>query len=237
MGEGADPVSQDAVNKWLFQARELGIRSIICLLADDQLKLYSSLGTDLISYYREKGFEVAHVPAPDHLQPPLTESQLDDVWQAYQQLPKPVLVHCSAGIDRTGRAIEHITGKLESRMFELINAASTIIHARYRHGFHHVGAALRSKSGKIFSAVHLEASVGRIAVCAEAIALGMAAAEGDSDVEMIVAVSKGGEVMPLCGMCRELVSDYAPDALVIVPGPTTPMIVPVARLLPYKYQG
>jgi len=88
----------------------------------------------------------------------------------------------------------------------------------------------------MFSAVHLEASIGRIAVCAEAIALGMAAAEGGSDVEMIVAVNKAGEVMPPCGMCRELVSGYAPEALVIVPGPTAPMVVPIARLLPYKYQ-
>jgi len=111
-GERAAQVPQDVVDAWLSQARELGVRSIICLLAEDQLSLYDSLPTDLISYYREKGFAVAHIPARDHQRPPLTKSHVDAIWQAYQRLPTPVLVHCSAGIDRTARAIEHITGKL-----------------------------------------------------------------------------------------------------------------------------
>jgi len=114
-GERAVQVSQDAVDAWLSQARELGIRSIICLLADDQLTLYAALPTDLISYYRENGSAVEHIPARDHQHPPLTDHQLAAVWEAYQRLPKPVLVHCSAGIDRTGRAIEHIIHRLNAQ--------------------------------------------------------------------------------------------------------------------------
>jgi len=112
-GEQPIQVPQGAVDAWISQAHELGIRSIICLLAQEQLSLYESLPTDLISYYRDKGFAVAQVPARDHQKPPLTDTQLEAVWQAYQELPKPVLVHCSAGIDRTGRAIDHIVGKLQ----------------------------------------------------------------------------------------------------------------------------
>ena len=122
-----------------------------------------------------------------------------------------------------------------SQVSELIDAATQIIRLRYNTRFHHVGAALRTKSGKLFAAVHLEANVGRIAVCAEAIALGMAAAEGDTDIAMIVAVHKDGDVVPLCGMCRELVSDYAADALVVIPGPQEPTPVPVGDLLPHKF--
>lgn len=90
----------------------------------------------------------------------------------------------------------------------------------------------------MFSAVHLEATVGRIAVCAEAVALGMAAAAGDTDVAMIVAVNQAGAVVAPCGMCRELISDYAPDALVIVPGshPDRPTVAPIGQLLPNKYR-
>jgi cytidine deaminase len=118
----------------------------------------------------------------------------------------------------------------------LVEAARDIIARRGRDGYHEVGAALRTRSGHTFAAVHLEANVGRIAVCAEAVALGMAAAAGDTDVEAIVAVNRRGEVVSACGMCRELVSDYSPQATVIVPGAEELEAVPVGDLLPRKYE-
>jgi len=114
----------------------------------------------------------------------------------------------------------------------LIQEARAMIRQHYKPEVHEVGAALRTRSGRVFSAVHLEAHVGRIAVCAEAIALGMAAAAGDTDVEAIVAVDKNGRIVPPCGMCRELISDYAPDCRVIL---GEDRAVPVLALLPEKY--
>ena len=116
---------------------------------------------------------------------------------------------------------------------ELIEEARCIISKRFKEDYHHVGAALRTKSGKIFSAVHLEAHVGRVAVCAEAIAIGMAAAEGDTEIETIVAVDRQGKVVSPCGMCRELISDYASSCRVIV---TEEEITTIYELLPRKYQ-
>lgn len=116
---------------------------------------------------------------------------------------------------------------------KLIEEARSIIAKHFREDYHHVGAALRTKSGKIFSAVHLEAYVGRIAVCAEAIAIGMAAAAGDTEIETIVAVNREGQIVSPCGMCRELISDYAPSCKVII---TEEEIVTVSELLPRKYQ-
>lgn len=123
----------------------------------------------------------------------------------------------------------------EHRLSELINTASQLITARFKPDYHEVGAALRTRSGQVFSAVHLEATVGRIAVCAEAVAIGMAATAGDTQIEMIVAVNRVGQVVSPCGMCRELIADYAPDAKVIVPDETGPIIVAISDLLPNKY--
>jgi len=117
----------------------------------------------------------------------------------------------------------------------LLNDARKIITLRQRQDWHHVGCAVRTRSGKVFSAVHLEAYIGRVAICAEAIAIGMGAAAGDTDIEVIVAVNRAGEVVAPCGICRELISDYAPQAEVLIPGKAGPMRAKISDLLPSKY--
>jgi len=118
---------------------------------------------------------------------------------------------------------------------ELIIIARELIAARFKEGCHHIAAALRTTSGRIYSGVHLEAYVGRIAVCAEAIAIGAATTAGDTHIESIVAVNELGEIVSPCGMCRELISDYAPEACVVVLRSGQPVNVPVMELLPDKY--
>lgn len=123
--------------------------------------------------------------------------------------------------------------QLTSPYTALIAAARAIIAQRHKPDVHEIGAALLTCSGRLFSAVHLEANVGRIAVCAEAIAIGMAAAAGDTDMVAIVAVNRNGRIVAPCGMCRELISDYAPDCQVIL---AEDRMVPVLELLPNKYR-
>jgi cytidine deaminase len=127
---------------------------------------------------------------------------------------------------------------------ELIDAATAAIKSRYRDDWQEVGAALRTRSGRIFTGVNLDAYLGRMAVCAEAVALGRALVDiGDDGIETIVAVrhpspadknQKIAVVSP-CGACRELIFDYDRKARVIVPDGRTPKAVPIAELLPNKY--
>lgn len=121
---------------------------------------------------------------------------------------------------------------------DLVEAAESMVRERYVPRWNSVGAALRTKSGQVHAAVHLDAAVGRVAVCAEMIALGMAVAAGEAQVETIVAVTRRGEneweILPPCGMCRELLSDYAPGASVIVPSGSSLVRVVLSDLLPMK---
>lgn len=111
----------------------------------------------------------------------------------------------------------------------------------YRPFWHTVSAALRGCDGRIWTGVHLGATVGRLSICAEAIAFGRAVLEGDGTIATAVALRhpKPDEelreiaIVPPCGACRELITDYAPNAWVIVPGPIK---LPIRTLLPAPYR-
>jgi cytidine deaminase len=127
---------------------------------------------------------------------------------------------------------------------DLIAAACSAIKRRYRDDWQEVGAALRTRSGRIFTGVNLDAYLGRMAVCAEAVALGRAVVDvGDDGIDLIVAVrhpppeakDQAIAVVSPCGACRELIFDYDPKARVIVPHGRSPSAVPIAELLPNKY--
>ena len=124
---------------------------------------------------------------------------------------------------------------MDTRDHNLIEIATDLIDRRFVEGHHHIAAALQTRSGRIFTGVHVEAYVGRITLCAEAVAIGAAATDGDTDIETIVAVNELGAIVSPCGMCRELISDYAPDAEVIITRAREPVSVPVLELLPDKY--
>jgi cytidine deaminase len=126
---------------------------------------------------------------------------------------------------------------------ELVKAAKSVIGRCFRLDWHHVGCALRSRSGRVYTSVNLEANVGRVAVCAEPIAVGQAAAAGDADLEVIVGVlHRYDESDPVefragtpCGICRELLNDYMPEGHVIVPLEGELRRVRVRDLLPERY--
>lgn len=125
----------------------------------------------------------------------------------------------------------------------LIDAAREAIARLYAENRHHIGAALRTRTGRIYTAVHLDTYVGRASVCAEAVAVGRALADGESEIDMIVSVrhprpseaDRTIRIVSPCGICRELLSDFARGCRVVVPGEEGAVAVAVDELLPRKY--
>jgi cytidine deaminase len=99
---------------------------------------------------------------------------------------------------------------------DVLRAAEAVIRERFREGRHHVGAAVRGASGKIYTGIHLQAVVGEPATCAEVIAIGRAMIEGEDRITACVAVrhpkphevSRELTILPPCGSCRDLIADY-----------------------------
>jgi cytidine deaminase len=123
---------------------------------------------------------------------------------------------------------------------ELVEAALELLRERAVPGRHEVAATLRTKAGAVHRGLHVESSIGRASICAEGAAIAAAAAAGDTEIETIVAVLDTGDgwrVVTPCGLCRELISDYAPEAVVIdydAARPQPVARVPVRELLPGK---
>jgi cytidine deaminase len=79
-----------------------------------------------------------------------------------------------------------------------------------------VGAAVRSRSGKIHTAANLENASYGLTICAEAAALAVANAAGDFVVEGIAVVgfhirdaTGASQVVTPCGSCRQIIAEAA----------------------------
>ena len=126
----------------------------------------------------------------------------------------------------------------------LIEAARAVLLRHYRPFWHTVAAALRGHDGRIWTGLHLGATVGRLQICAESVALGRAVLEGDGSIGTVVAVrhpkpeeaERDLAVVSPCGACRDMITDYAPQAFVIVPAAQGLVKLPVRALLALPYR-
>lgn len=107
-------------------------------------------------------------------------------------------------------------GVTEEEVRALIAAARDVLRRNYDPRRHVVGSAVLAGSRRIYAGVNVEAC--GYGPCAEPIAIGAAISAGERKFLAVVAVCREGRRYPVlspCGNCRQLVLDYAPNALVI----------------------
>ena len=125
--------------------------------------------------------------------------------------------------------------ELNEKDLELIGAARRAITANYdgERYIHTVGAAVRTAGGKIYVGIDVYSVHG---ACAEQVALGAAMTAGEREFTDIVAVRgpEGAELLPPCGNCRQLLSDYAPAAVSSSPPPPVPARCPPKSCCPSR---
>ena len=103
--------------------------------------------------------------------------------------------------------------KLEKQsLIDLANEARKRAYAPYSN--YHVGAALRTRSGKIYTGVNVENAAYPHTMCAERVAIFKAVSEGETEFEVIaVATNNGGSP---CGGCRQVMAEFGLDTLVLI---------------------
>lgn len=129
--------------------------------------------------------------------------------------------------------------KLTEEDLELMEAAKETADRLHVDDVHEVAAALRTTGKKVFTGIHIEASVGFADVCGEVAAICTAISQGCRNFEAIVAIWGDGKgtykLLSPCGRCRELISDFSKDTWVIVGSLEHPYKAKVSDLLPLKY--
>lgn len=118
----------------------------------------------------------------------------------------------------------------------LIEAARNAVSQRGDGVRHTVGAALLTSGQRITTGINIFAQGG--GACAELVVLGTALSQGEQDFETIVAVgdqSRG--VIGPCGVCRQLLLDYAPSIDVILSTTGGLGRVPIKELMPMADQS
>ncbi len=79
-----------------------------------------------------------------------------------------------------------------------------------------VGAALLTKSGKIFSGCNIENSSYGATICAERVVYAKAISEGEREFAAIAIVNSSKDYAYPCGICRQFLSEFGLDVKVIV---------------------
>jgi cytidine deaminase len=80
----------------------------------------------------------------------------------------------------------------------------------------HVGAALLTIDGKIFSGGNIENSSYSLTVCAERVAVFKAISEGERNFKAIAIASDDPGFCPPCGACRQVLHDLCGDEIDVI---------------------
>ena len=120
---------------------------------------------------------------------------------------------------------------------ELKAAAISMLERSYAPYSHFpVGAALECSDGSVFTGCNIENAAYSPGICAERCAVAKAVSEGHRDFIRIAVAGKSKEPCVPCGVCRQVLREFAPDMEVIcINGAGEELSMPLSDLLPHSF--
>jgi cytidine deaminase len=104
-----------------------------------------------------------------------------------------------------------LTNEEKQSLIDLANEARRRAYVPYSN--YPVGAALRTKSGRIYTGVNVENAAYPQTMCAERVAIFKAVSEGEREFEVIAVVTNNGGSP--CGGCRQVMAEFGLDTVVL----------------------
>jgi cytidine deaminase len=118
----------------------------------------------------------------------------------------------------------------------LVSAAKDVRERAYApYSKFRVGAAIETAHGVVFTGANVENASYGATVCAERAAVFCMVAAGERNVTRVAVYAEGPELSMPCGMCRQVLVEHAPNADVIVAGPSGHRKTTLAALMPEPF--
>jgi len=126
-----------------------------------------------------------------------------------------------------------LTAEERRALIDLANEARRRAYAPYSH--YTVGAALRTRSGRLFTGCNIENAAYPQTICAERVAIFKAVSEGERDFEVIaIATANGGSP---CGGCRQVMAEFGLETRLLLADGQGNLVqeTTIAKLLPLAF--
>ena len=105
-----------------------------------------------------------------------------------------------------------LTGDERRALIDLAKEARRRAYVPYSN--YPVGAALRTRSGRILTGCNIENAAYPTSMCAERVAIYKAVSEGETEFDVIAVVTPNGGTP--CGSCRQVMAEFGLDTIVLV---------------------
>lgn len=116
------------------------------------------------------------------------------------------------------------------------NALEARKHAYTPYSSFKVGAALLTKTGKIYTGCNIECASFAGTNCAERTAIYKAVSEGERELLAIAVVGAEGEYTFPCGICRQVMVEFGKDIKIIVAKSEEDYkVFDITELLPHSF--
>jgi cytidine deaminase len=114
-------------------------------------------------------------------------------------------------------------------------AKQAMSHAYTKYSHFNVGAALLTRSGKVYTGCNIENSSFGATICAERVAFSKALSEGEREFEAIAIVSSSGDYTYPCGICRQFMSEWGTHLNIILENGSEARAYTLKELLPEAF--
>ncbi len=110
-------------------------------------------------------------------------------------------------------------------------------HAYAPYSKHQVGAAVLTRSGKIYSSGNIENGCYALTVCAERGALYHAIANGEYEFKVLAVTNGSSELITPCGVCRQVLWELAGEIdIVLFNSQGKKVMTQLSKLYPHPYK-